>query len=336
MGAGKSGIVSLWNCSNNQPKTNDEYDDGGIHPVLSWKAHGGRWVADAKFLPVYPSSNSTVTSCTGSSVNRIPQRLLTAANDGTICHWDLTSHSVTTGSPKLLERTDKSLHSSGIFSMDIRIEGNNDTVIASGSKDKTIAVSTIGRFGDAYWRSEFHSAKVGCVSLSSAAGIHPLIVSASDDGLVAVHDTRSNSVSMIVEDAHFKPHSAVWQPESDTVFLTAGLDTTIKLWDCRNASSPLASFHGHVPQSGKKMKRIHRPTFLSLGSESYILSGGEGSHSLSMFELSNRRGDRTLHSVFHRGKLPEDHGDAGSVAVLGDRVAVAGEGGEVLILSPKA
>ena len=318
VGAGKSGIVSLWNCSNKP-------ENGGIDPILSWKAHGGRWIADAKFLP---ASDATCNE----GVNHIPQRLLTAANDGTICHWDLASHSVHTGAPKLLGRTDKTLHSSGIFSMDVCV--GNDTVIASGSKDKTIAVSTIDRFGEAYWRSEFHSAKVGCVSLSSS-GI--LIASASDDGLIAVHDTRSNSVSITVEDAHFKPHSAIWHPESDSsVFLTAGLDTTIKLWDCRNASSPLAQFHGHVvPQNGKKMKRIHRPTFLSLGSESYILSGGEGSHSLSMFECSNGN-DGTLHSVFHRGKLPEDHGDAGSVTVLGDLVAVAGEGGEVLILSPKA
>ena len=43
-----------------------------------------------------------------------------------------------------------------------------------------------------------------------------------------------------------------------------------------------------------------------------------------------------LQSVFSRGKLPPDVGDIGSLAVNGEDVAVAVEGGEVLMLSPKA
>lgn len=322
VGAGKSGIVALWDCRRQKESNSD-----GLDPVVSWKAHGGRWVADARFLPLGSSSlNENAT-------NHVPTSLLTAANDGTICHWDLTSNSVKTGAPKLLGQTDKSLHASGIFSMDISVD-NGDVLIASGSKDKTIALSAVGRFGDPYWRSDFHSAKVGCVSLS--ADSKPLIVSASDDGYVAVHDSRSESVVVKIEDAHFKPHSAVWKPRSDSVFLTAGLDETIKLWDVRNASRPIASFHGHVA-GGKRIKRIHRPTFIDIASESYILSGGQGSHSLSMFHLlANKQNDGDLHSVFNRGKLPEDHGDVGSLAVLNNQVAVAGEGGEVLILTPQA
>jgi WD40 repeat protein len=224
--------------------------------------------------------------------------------------------------------------------MDVRVEKNN-VIIASGSKDKSIVLSSIERFGHAYWSSTFHSAKVGCVSLPSV-GNSQFIVSASDDGLVAVHDARmdglASTAAVTIEDAHFKPHSAVWRPGSDSIFLTAGLDEQIKLWDTRNATRPLASFHGHVPQSGKKMKRIHRPTFMTLSgtADSFILSGGEGSNSLSMFQLGNIPGAGSLHSVFNRGKLPEDHGDVGSLAVLNDTVAVAGEGGEVLILSPRA
>jgi hypothetical protein len=322
VGAGKSGIVSLWDC---RRQKEDNVD--GIDPVVSWKAHGGRWVADCRFLPVGSASvNENAT-------DHVPKRLLTAANDGTICHWDLTSNSVKTGAPKLMGQTDKSLHRSGIFSMDIFVD-NGDVLIASGSKDKTIALSTVSRFGDAYWRSDFHSAKVGCVSLSSSS--KPLIVSASDDGFVAVHDSRSEHVVVKIEDAHIKPHSAVWKPGSDSIFVTAGLDEIIKLWDVRNTSSPVASYHGHVA-GGKRIKRIHRPTFIDIASDSYILSGGEGSHALSMFQLLNGiRNDGILHSVFNRGKLPDDHGDVGSLAVMNNHVAVAGEGGEILILSPQA
>lgn len=143
----------------------------------------------------------------------------------------------------------------------------------------------------------------------------------------------------------------------------AGLDEIIKLWDLRNTSSPLASYHGHVPGNGnRKLKRIHRPTFLSsagvsfssaVEESSFILSGGEGSHAISMFQLGHqvagggRRSDHhasekkssdesvLLQSVFSRGTLPDDVGDIGSLAVQGRDVAVAVEGGEVLLLSPK-
>ena len=142
----------------------------------------------------------------------------------------------------------------------------------------------------------------------------------------------------------------------------AGLDEIIKLWDLRNTSSPLASYHGHVPGNGnRKLKRIHRPTFLSsavsssstVEESSFILSGGEGSHAISMFQLGQqvagggRRSDHhpsekksseesmLLQSVFSRGTLPDDVGDIGSLAVQGRDVAVAVEGGEVLLLSPK-
>ncbi|KAL7520585.1 hypothetical protein ACHAWX_005298 [Stephanocyclus meneghinianus] len=338
-GAGKSGIVALWDCR----RQNIKHDNQGIEPILSWKAHGGRWIADARFLP----NSSCSTSLNENSTIHVPSRLLTAANDGTICHWDLASISVKTGAPKLLGQTSKSLHSSGIFSMDVRVEKTSDVIIASGSKDKTIALSTVERYGDAIWKSDFHSAKVGSVSLS-AYSIHSMILSASDDGLVAVHDPRmngrgdsSNVVAVKIEDSHTKPHSAVWRPGSDNIFLTAGLDDVIKLWDSRNVTSPLASFHGHVPGNGKKIKRINRPVFMTLPamvnapSESFILSGGEGSRSLSMFQLDNIRENGTLHSVLSRGKLPPDTGDIGCLAAKNGNVAVAVEGGDVLLLSQK-
>ena len=87
--------------------------------------------------------------------------------------------------------------------------------------------------------------------------------------------------------------------------------------------------------------------------ESFILSGGEGSHAISMFQLGQQvvgggksdhasekmksSGDEgmLLQSVFSRGTLPDDVGDIGSLAVQGRDIAVAVEGGEVLLLSPK-
>jgi WD40 repeat protein len=349
VGAGKAGIIALWDLNRTQTQAHDADDDelDYVDPVLSWKGHSGRWIADARFLPSSSSSQN----------NSIPSRLLTAGNDGTICHWDLSTTSLTTGAPKLLHQTNKSLHSSGIFSMDVKERATTTTpdyLIVTGSKDKQIAVSTLSLLENSnestVWRSNFHTGKVASVSFSSST-INPLIASASDDGLVAVHDMRANgssnsSVVVSLDDTHVKPHSAVWRPHSDSTFVTAGLDDVIKLWDLRNTGKPVMSFHGHVPMSGRKLKRIHRPTFFcsnnSNSSESFILSGGENSHAISMFEVDQENVDlysiepSLLRSVFSRGKLPDGSGDVGSMAVNSDQVAVTVEGGEVLILQPKS
>jgi hypothetical protein len=226
VGAGKSGIIALWDCSNNNKK-GCEY----IDPVISWKGHGGRWIADARFLPPPPACIGS-EGCSTVAGSGVPSRLLTAGNDGTVCHWDLTSTSVKTGMPKLLKQSSKALHASGIFSMDVSSSPTsssslNNIRIVTGSKDKTIAVSSLDRLDDMpLWRSDFHSAKVGSVNFSSviAHGDIPLIASASDDGLVAIHDARmsvsNNCVAAKLEDSHCKPHSAVWLPGSDTIFMT--------------------------------------------------------------------------------------------------------------------
>ena len=105
-----------------------------------------------------------------------------------------------------------------------------------------------------------------------------------------------------------------------------------------------------MPGCGKKLKRIHRPSFFlnnassSLDttstescSDSFILSGGEGSNAISMFQLNNREGSSSsssLQSMFCRGSFPLGVGDVGSLAVDGRNVAVATESGELLLLSP--
>ncbi len=88
------------------------------------------------------------------------------------------------------------------------------------------------------------------------------------------------------------------------------------------------------------MKRIHRPVFLNAHKESFVLSGGEGSNCISLFQLDSnngRQGNLGLHTVYSRGKLPPDIvGDTGSIATHGCNISVALEGGEVLMLSPNA
>lgn len=221
VGAGKSGIVAIWDCqywTNNKRRNDDQQSLGlvqnTLHPVLSWKAHSGRWISEARFLP------NTVTdqkSCPSS-------HLLTAANDGSLCFWDLTQISVQSGAPKLLGQSGKELHTGGIFAMDIApCLTNREPLIATGSKDKTVALTILKETAHFHsiWTSEFHSAKVSAVRLKNTDT--SVLASASDDGLVAVHDYKNgerNGLVTVLENAHDRPHSVVWHPSDEYTLMT--------------------------------------------------------------------------------------------------------------------
>jgi WD40 repeat protein len=338
VGAGKSGIVSIWNCS-------DKPTENGIDPILTWKAHGGRWISDACFVPRCGGCNYTKSD---ESSDQRPSILVTAANDGTVCLWDLRSTSSSTGVPKNLATTGKKLHTGGIFSMHVDTKGSNynDIYICTGSKDKTLAVTPLesissGALCSPIFVSHHHNSKVGCVQLQGNGSA--LIGSSSDDGTVAVHDFRVNKVVADIDFAHDKPHSFVWNPRNSVSFITAGHDNVIHGWDLRNLKNPLQSFIGHVPLSTKRCKRIHRPSFFTTNDSingrqfEYVLSGSENSGCISIFDC-NTEGTFTKDahvSVYSRGNLPMDCGDAGCLAVRGSSVAVAVDGGDVLLLQPK-
>jgi WD40 repeat protein len=256
----------------------------------------------------------------------------------------------------------------------------SDILIATGSKDKTIIVrsfdeSFIGSSSSTpfttLWRSSFHTAKVGCVQFNPSTG-SSLLASASDDGIVAVHDYRSNGSGtsgnvQATIDYYLvhggRPHSVVWHPKVDHVLATAGLDKAILLWDLRNVSHPLTRLDGHVPISTTRCKKIHRPTIWSSDLDhnknnncgnvkhwgnhdddywsAFVLTGGEGSGSMSMYEINRSTTARSggtivpeeataslsmtcpgpsptagvFSQLLCRGRLPSDCGDAGCIAV---------------------
>jgi hypothetical protein len=343
VGAGKAGMISLWNINHSAtrscPAKNDdwaggcaEFDSSISEPIMAWKAHSGRWIADAKFVP----DNDNLGS---------PQRLLTAGNDGTICWWDLcrTCDDV----PKLLFQSDIAWHSSGIFCLDVG-SASDSTMICTGSKDKTIALSNMEAISGGNcvptWRSSFHSAKVGSVQLKGRQT--SVLASASDDRLVGIHDYRMNggnktSIVAQLEYAHQRPHSVVWDPTDVNILVTAGMDPCIKLWDWRNLSQPLATMEGHVPV-GRPCNKIHRPVFMQTtmsNKTKYVLSGGSGSGALSAFQIEysdidDKAPSRVKTTLGTRGELPDDCGDAGCIAVRGGLVAVSVNQGDILLLQP--
>lgn len=372
VGAGKAGVVAVWDASatmattsttNNNNRNPDDYEAGDcesystIDSILSWKAHGGRWIAEARFLQSSPIGCSQYNNNNSNNENLPPSRLLTAANDGAVCLWDLTTVSGQDAVPKLLMRTGKELHASGIFSLDVQEQVGTTCNFATASKDKTIAISTLGA-DLGWWSSNHHSAKVGDVRFRGQGT--SLLASVGDDGIVAIHDYRSSRIVAESSQAHNRPHSIVWNPTHEHVFMTAGHDKTIKLWDLRrfgDRSSPVGVLEGHVPLQETRCKKIHRPIFYQPsfagktcgnGSDStFVLTGGQNSHSLSMFHSRGFFSELSHDPIFgdlqpppldisltSRGKLPQDCGDAVCIAVNGSQVAVTTDQAEVLLLRP--
>lgn len=363
VGAGKAGIVAVWDTTSkstdDSSDKNNEDDDGNdsyatIHPRLSWKAHAGRWIAEARWLP------ETTTTCHGQQRVVVPSRLITAGNDGTVCLWDLTTVSQRTGIPKLLHQTSKDLHTSGIFALDVLVCKDKATTtatttltVATGSKDKTVALSTwkICKKDKVstttWWRSQHHTAKVGDVRLHPRfdQGV-PLLGSVGDDGRVLVHDPKHQR--LVAESSggsgsgHAKPHSFRWHPTETYTCLTAGYDKSIYLWDLRKlggkAATPLATLEGHVPAQVTKCKRIHRPIVLSNNTSNnnncWILTSGQSSRALSLFGIAKTNQDDLPRpaTLASRGRLPEDYGDGGCLASYQDQVAVSNDHGQVLLL----
>jgi hypothetical protein len=341
VGAGKAGIVALWNCDRTARENSSTHDPSPVlyvDPVFSWKAHSGRWVAEAKFLP---SSFGTAT----------PSHLVTAGNDGSVCLWDLRQVATTTGIPKLIQQSDKSWHASGVFAMDVA--SNSYGKIVTGSKDKSVEIANFSDLGRPVptWRSHIHSAKVGAVKFKD----YHVLATASDDGSVAVFDDRmpdgsSPPVALLSGLHQGRPHTVIWDKES-SVLMTAGLDSVIQGWDMRylrhTSPSLLHEYLGHVPTTTRGCKRIHHPVLYNSGCGGrFILTGGQGSHALSIFQLQRHvdtsrplaeRFSSVIRSpVYSRGSLPEccRHTDIGSICVQQDLVAATAEG-EVLLLRPK-
>ena len=96
------------------------------------------------------------------------------------------------GLPRLLVQSGKVLHSGCIFLMGVCIPSSHsgeDACIIMGSKDKRIAMLALRHLNYRHrlWRSNFHSAKVGSICFLSAPG-KPLVASAPNNGLMAMHD----------------------------------------------------------------------------------------------------------------------------------------------------
>ena len=109
------------------------------------------------------------------------------------------------------------------------------------------------------------------------------VLAGMEDGIVKVFDLRQQATkaqSVIVYECHQKWVSQVkCHPQSENVFLTAGYDGKVKMWDLRNQKDALSTLKRQAATDKDKV-------FATCWNGSdQILSGGTDSH-ISVHELA--------------------------------------------------
>ncbi|CAM9776275.1 unnamed protein product, partial [Ectocarpus sp. 12 AP-2014] len=242
---GKGGVVALFSTRRRQQTDRHENNSNGEEEeeedertLMNFKAHKG-WVSAVRFLEG-GGAGAGVGGC----------RLLTSANDSMVKLWDTSKQH--RGLPRLLSTMDD-LHPTrkGIFAMD-----SHGTRVATGSKDTTVAIASLRPtgiehdrvLGDPGGSEAFHEKVVKGVSLRD----ENTVASCGDDSNLRVSDLRSSSsfgVSQRLDGVHGGRacHTVRWHPLDDNLLLSAGLDSTVNLYDLRRLAAPLHVFRGHCP-----------------------------------------------------------------------------------------
>ncbi|ETV73936.1 hypothetical protein, variant [Aphanomyces astaci] len=156
--AGHNGYLSLYSCDVAYQST----------PLLSFRAHQG-WCSGVNFNLTSPAQT----------------RMITAANDGFVKLWAVDPSTLGLA---LLGSTN--LHSnSGIFSLDVQ---TCDAVIATGSKDYTVALSAVTQSHLQLVRTlDHHTGVVKCVRFSATEPT--MLASCGNDLTVQITDLRCRS-----------------------------------------------------------------------------------------------------------------------------------------------
>ncbi|CAM9627708.1 unnamed protein product, partial [Phaeothamnion confervicola] len=323
VGGSSSGSVSSSSSGNSSSSSNGSSieNNSSRAPLLSFKAHGG-WISGVQFL-----EDSGGVGGGGAC------RLVTAANDGIVKLWDAVVHH--SGTPRLLA-TARDLHTKGIFSMHVAANsgasgvatyGGGGFLLATGSKDRTVALSRItaggirreqflGAAGIRGGDDDAHAGIVKDVRFRDAA----TLASCGDD----VWDLRVAGAAPAVAWAAAHTggtHTVRWHPSDGNLLLTAGLDPVVRCWDLRRSSGPVREYRGHVPFVLLRHKTIHRPEFV-VGGDAFVTCG-ERSHQLSMFRTGIVGGDGA----------PES-GSGGSGGAAGGTMCSQGDvGGELTAIA---
>jgi WD40 repeat protein len=265
-----------------QSGADDEEDQDGASPLLSFKGHSG-WVCGVHFL-----CDTTPGSASGWSGG-----LLTAANDGAVSLWNVQRARCANSrgnsmKPKRVT-TEKVHNGSGIFSLHAR-----KRIIVTASKDSTVGYSKLRSDKIELTASfDYHGSVVKCARIQPGVGCHNVVASVGNDSSLCIWDVRlsekhgakdARHLAQCVNDASSLALNSVrWHPTDSNLVMTAGFEPVIKIFDRRQLGSALVTLNGHHRCNGGRAKSIHHPLWPQAAKGKIVLSGGSNSLDLSIF-----------------------------------------------------
>ena len=279
---GKDGQVSVWgpdssrsvDCASTLPEES-------INALISHRLHSG-WISDVQWT-------STNVSSTLPGNNTIIPWLLTSANDGLLCLWDLGASDSGGTMPRCIAQTGE-IHSAGIFSMH-----ESQGRIATASKDNCVVISSLSPSGQGTGftvvqrYNDIHDGVVKCVRWNKwQSDGATVFASCGNDRVVKITDTRCPPDSqgtdreILLDGLHTTTANCVrWNPLQEYVLLSSSHDSHISIHDIRKpGDEPMFKLLGHA---NGRLKNIYQPAFVAAGSG--VVAAGEPSSRLSLWSL---------------------------------------------------
>jgi WD40 repeat protein len=316
---GKDGQVSVWGTdSSRSVDCASTLPEESIDALISHRLHSG-WISDVQWT-------STNVSSTLVGNNTIIPWLLTSANDGLLCLWDLEESDSGGNMPRCIARTGE-IHSAGIFSMH-----ESQGRIATASKDSCVVISSLSPAGQGTGftvvqrYNDIHDGVVKCVRWNRwQSDGATVFASCGNDRVAKITDTRCSPDSygtdgeILLDGRHTTTVNCIrWNPLQEHMLLSSSHDSHISIHDIRKpGDEPVFKLLGHA---NGRLKNIYQPAFIAAGTG--VVASGEPSSRLSLWSLRDGKlvsqgivdGGVSLNGAMH---CPSGgHRDTGSMPVL--------------------
>lgn len=282
---GKDGQVSVWGIESSRAS------DGAssVDPLVSHRLHTG-WISDVQWMsPI----SSVCTAPEEDETKSLMPWLLTSANDGVLCLWDLGRSDSGGTMPHCVART-SDIHSAGIFSMH-----ESQSKVATASKDNSVVITSLSsskQMSVVQRYVNIHDGVVKCVRWNTwQSDGATIFASCGNDRVIKITDTRcppdctsnkscSNSNGILLDGQHTTTVNCVrWNPLHEHMLLSASHDDHIAIHDCRKSGAgALFKLTGH---GNGRLKTIYQPAFVAAGTG--VVAAGEPSSRLSLWSLND-------------------------------------------------
>ncbi|KAG9442900.1 hypothetical protein H6P81_018754 [Aristolochia fimbriata] len=261
---GHGGYISVYgtNVEEESIEAEDGSETEACHiPLMGWKSSTS-WVSGVSFL------------------TENPMFLLSTSNDGRLVIWDISKQSSSSTSLPPMAGELISLHSKGIFSMDLM-----EDVVATASKDSSVSICRINEAGHLINEGSITSHHSGAIRGVCFGRSKDSLADCGADGRICILDRRTaEPCTLTIESDHSTGVNTVqWAPLNDFLLLSASKDPALLLYDIRNPTVPVHRLQGHTQINSRTCNQIYRPAFVDNGTA--VATPGQGSKKISIYSV---------------------------------------------------